>query len=81
MNKSEYSIYNYIKILFISDIQENGKSSALLPEREEAKVRQLEAFFNQTDSKRIELILHINFEGLNLCLYSDLDEVIIYSSR
>lgn len=81
MNKSECNVYNYLKIWLISDIHENEKSSALLPEREEAKVRQLEAFFNQADSKRIELILHINFEGLNLCLYSDLDEVIIYSSR
>ncbi|XP_065221412.1 intermembrane lipid transfer protein VPS13A-like isoform X2 [Planococcus citri] len=43
---------------------------------EEVNVRKLEAFFYQVESNRKQVTLHVNFEGLLLCLYNDIDEVL-----
>lgn len=45
--------------------------------KEEANVRKLQAFFYQSESSRKELVLHATFDGIDLCLYSDIDEVML----
>lgn len=42
---------------------------------EETDVRKLEAFLYQTESNWKQMNLHANFEGLQICLYNDIDEV------
>ncbi|KAM7249006.1 hypothetical protein ACFE04_004047 [Oxalis oulophora] len=54
---------------------DNGKKISFT-RKEEADVRKLQAFLYQSESNRKDLVLRANFDGVELCLYRDIDEVL-----
>lgn len=74
--KNRLLSYGKINFNFFLETKNSKKSKSVC--KEEADVRRLQAFFYQSEkSNRKDLILLANFDGVDLCLYNDIDEVIV----
>lgn len=71
------TVIPYFFVIFFLET-DNGKKISFT-RKEEADVRKLQAFLYQSESNRKDLVLRANFDGVELCLYRDIDEVIVNS--